>query len=153
MNIKSAFVVAAITLATTGAFAAESTYVLTPGENLDYPYVDNVRSPNVSRSTVRQAALTDNAKHELAGEVGADVAAFDEGTATSSTLTRAQVRAQVLAARADGTLPSAGDEPEYPAVLRPTQPVRFDASAHPTLVKIDQWVKTHVERVATAGSN
>jgi len=153
MNIKSVFVGAAIALAATSAFAAESTYVRTPGEGLDYPYVDNSPSSNVSRSTVRQAAVAQDAKHGLTGEIGADVAAFDDGAATPSTLTRAQVRSQVLAARADGTLPPAGDDPEYPAMQRPEPAVHFDAANHPRLAKVDQWFKTHVERVETSGSN
>ena len=153
MNVKSVFVVAAIALATTSAFAAESTYVPTPGESLDYPYVDNAQPSTVSRTAVRQAAVAADAKHALTGEIGADVEAYDDGATTPSTLTRAQVRSQVLEARANGTLPPPGDEPEYPALEGPAPAIHFDAANHPRLAKVDQWFKTHVERDAMSGSN
>jgi|GEM_PF-6648559 len=153
MNIKSIFVATTLALATTGAFAADTSYVRTPGEGIDYPYVDSTQGSTVSRSAVRQAAVAQDARHALSGEIGADVEAFDDDTVASSTLTRAQVRSQVLAARANGTLPAPGDEPNYPDVQAAAPTVRFDTADHPSLVKIDQWLKSRVERVATAGSN
>lgn len=143
MNFKSAFVVAAIALVTTNAFAADPAFTPTPGESLDYPYFAKSQQSSVGRSTVRREAIAQDANHGLTGEIGFDKQAFDNGGA-ASTLTRAQVRADVLAARADGTLPPTGEDPNYPESARDVPSLRFQSKGHPTLARFDQWVKSHV---------
>lgn len=132
MNTKSILVVATIVLATSNAFAAG-----TPG-SLDYPYFDNSSSSTVSRSSVRNDARVGNATHELTGEAGADIA-VSEYVQSPSTVSRGQVRSDVLKARADGTLPRAGDLVDYPSAIATTPTGRFDAARHPRLAGIGHW--------------
>jgi hypothetical protein len=111
MNVKSLLVAASIVVATSNAFAADSS-ATTPAT-----------SPDIASQP-----------------------------ASPSTLTRAQVHAEVLAARAAGTLPGPGDDVDYPSE-RGTPTGRFDAAAHPYLAKVGNWFKSLHASAPMVGSN
>lgn len=77
-----------------------------------YPPVAASLPSTETRGMVRQDAVQ-AARATPSGEIGADVVAWDE-VGKPSSLTRAAVRREVLAARKDGTLPGPGDAVDYP---------------------------------------
>jgi hypothetical protein len=93
------------------------------------------------------------AAREIASQPASPSTIGDASDSTPSTLTRAQVHSEVLAARAAGTLPGPGDDVDYPASERRQPTGRFDAAEHPYLAKVGHWFQSVHASTPVVGSN
>jgi hypothetical protein len=123
MNVKSLLVAASIAVATSNAFAADP----------------SAASSQIAAQPASPSMIAD--------------ASDDPNFSPPSTLTRAQVHSEVLAARAAGTLPGPGDDVDYPGFERREPTGRFDAAEHPYLTRVGHWFKSLHASTPVVGSN